>query len=200
VLRNIPQVLFICKISFQWQDLRDGGGVLEGWHLMTKTIVIGLGNPILGDDGIGWIVAAEVKKQRSSSPDLSLRMEGDVDIACLSLGGLSLMERLVGYERAILVDAFVCEERPGSIIVSKLDQLLDESAFHLTSVHDLSLQAAMRLGRQMGVKLPEDVTVVGISARHVFDFSEELSPAVLDSIPNATQIIVELLTQNITIH
>lgn len=165
-----------------------------------KTIVIGLGNPILGDDGIGWIVAAEVKKHFSSSPDLSLRTEGDVEVDCLSLGGLSLMERLAGYDRAILVDAFVCEETAGSVLISALDALPEDSAFHLTSVHDMSLQAAMKLGRQMGVNLPEDVTVVGISAKHVYDFSEELSPPVMSAIPKATEIVVELLAQNITIH
>jgi hydrogenase maturation protease len=121
-----------------------------------------------------------------------------VDVDCLSLGGISLMERLVGYDCAVLVDAFVCEEAPGSIIVSKLEELPDYSAFHLTSVHDLSLQNAMKLGRQMGAKLPEEILVVGDSAAHVYDFSEELSPPVLDAVPKMTQIVMDQLTQNIT--
>lgn len=157
-----------------------------------KTMVIGLGNPILGDDGAGWVVAEEVKKRLT--PDLS------VDVDCMCLGGISLMERLIGYEHAILIDAIVCEDETGSIIVSKLDEVPDYSAFHLTSIHDMSLQNAMKLGRQMGAILPEEVTVVGISARHVYDFSEELSPPVLEAIPKATQIVVDLLAQKIIIH
>jgi hydrogenase maturation protease len=161
-----------------------------------KKLVVGLGNPILGDDGVGWVVAEEVKKILLSPPSLSCNSQGEessVDVDCLSLGGISLMERLIGYDRAILVDAFVCEDDVGAIVVSKLDELPDLSAFHLTSVHDLSLQNAMKLGRQMGARLPDEVIVVGISARHIYDFSEELSPPVREAVPKATQIVAKLL-------
>lgn len=157
-----------------------------------KTLVIGLGNPILGDDGVGWVVAEEVKKHLS--PDLT------VDVDCLSLGGISLMERLIGYERAILIDAFLSELEEGSIIVSKLEELPNYSAFHLTSAHDMSLQNALEMGRRLGADLPEAITVVGVSASHVYDFSEELSPLVQDALPKMTRIVVEILMQKITIH
>jgi hydrogenase maturation protease len=157
-----------------------------------KTIVIGLGNPILGDDGVGWVITEEVRRQ--------LTPGSGVDVNCLSLGGLSLMEHLIGYERAILVDAFVSNEQAGSIIVSKLDELPNYSAFHLTSAHDMSLQNALELGRQMGAILPQDVVVVGISAKHIYDFGEELSPPGADAVPKAAQIVVNLLLQNIIIH
>jgi len=149
-----------------------------------KTIVIGLGNPILGDDGVGWRVAEEVHQQLD--PDLH------VDLDYLSLGGISLMEHLVGYERVILIDAFFSDEEPGSIKVSKLDDIPNYSAFHITSVHDTSLQNAMKLGRELGADLPEDVLVVGISTKQVYDFCEELSPPVADAIPKAAEIVVEL--------
>ena len=155
-----------------------------------KTLVVGLGNPILGDDGAGWVVAEDVRKH--IPPGLP------VDVDCLSLGGISLMERLVGYERAILIDAFLSDEMDGSLIISKLDELPNYSAFHLTSTHDMSLQNAMKMGRQLGAALPEEVIVVGVSASHVYDFSEELSPPVQAAIPKMTAIVVELLTQNIT--
>jgi hydrogenase maturation protease len=157
-----------------------------------KTLVIGLGNPILGDDGVGWVVAEEVRKQLPAGLP--------VDVDCLSLGGISLMERMIGYQRAILIDAFISEEQEGSIVLSKLDELPNYSAFHLTSAHDMSLQNAMEMGRQLGAELPVEVTVVGVSASHVYDFSEELSPPVRDAVPKMTAIVVELLAQNIIIH
>jgi hydrogenase maturation protease len=153
-----------------------------------KTLVVGLGNPILGDDGVGWVAAEEVKKLLPS--------ESSIDVDCLSLGGISLMERLIGYEQAILIDAFICEQEPGSVIVSRLEELPNYSAFHLTSVHDTSLQNAMEMGQRLGVDLPEDVTVVGVSASRVYDFSEELSAPVQAAVPK----IVELVMQKITIH
>ncbi|MBI5965681.1 MAG: hydrogenase maturation protease [Chloroflexi bacterium] len=152
-----------------------------------KILVVGLGNPILGDDGVGWKVAEKVKTQLP--PDTS------VDVDCLSLGGISLMEHLIGYDRAILVDAFALDEPVGSILVLKLSDLPNYSAFHTTNVHDTSLQNAIKFGRAMGAPLPEDVMVVGIATKHVYDFSEELSPPVEDAVPQASRIVLDLLKQ-----
>ncbi len=110
------------------------------------------------------------------------------------------MERLIGYQRAILIDAFISDQEEGSILVSKLEELPNYSAFHLTSAHDMSLQNALEMGRRLGADLPEEMTVVGVSASHVYDFSEELSPPVQAVVPKMTAIVVELLMQNITIH
>jgi hydrogenase maturation protease len=162
-----------------------------------KTIVIGLGNPILGDDGVGWKVAEEVRKQLIlvDAPDPQGEERDYVDVEFLSLGGISLMEHLIGYERAILIDAMTSDRETGSIIVSKLSELPDFSTLHSTSVHDTSLQNALRLGRGMGASLPEEeeVVVVGIATSHVYDFSEELTPPVAESIPLAMKIVMDLL-------
>jgi hydrogenase maturation protease len=157
-----------------------------------KTLVVGLGNPILGDDGVGWKVAEDVKAHIS--------LDAEVDVDCLSLGGINLMEHLIGYGRAILIDALVSDESPGSIRVSELDSIPDYSAFHISSAHDTSLQNAMKLGRGLGVELPDEVVVVGIAAGHVYDFSEELSAPVAEAIPKATRIVLDLVTQKITVH
>lgn len=152
-----------------------------------KTIVIGLGNPILGDDGVGWKVVEEIKKQ--------LPADSQVDAACLSLGGLGLMEHLIGYQRAILVDAFASEDQPGVIMVMKLSDLPNYSAFHTASAHDTSLQNAIELGRSMGAQLPDDVEIVGIATKRIYDFSEELSPPVAEAVPFAARIVIDLLKQ-----
>jgi hydrogenase maturation protease len=150
-----------------------------------KTIVIGLGNPILGDDGVGWKVAEEVKKQLT--PDLSVQVD------FLSLGGLSLMEHLIGYERAILIDAITSDQEIGSVVVSDLNGMPDYSAFHITSAHDTSLQNALELGKSMGARLPKEVTVIGIATSQIYDFSETLSPAVEQAVSKATDIVINLL-------
>lgn len=163
-----------------------------------KTLVVGLGNPILGDDGVGWKVAEEVKKRLTSarlgpSSPSERGNRGEIDIEFLSLGGISLMEHLIGYERAILIDAVVTDQETGSVIVSKLSEIPDFSSLHTTSAHDTSLQDALRLGRTMGANLPEDVVVVGIVTDHIFEFGEELSPPIAQAVPQATQIIIDLL-------
>ena len=157
-----------------------------------KTLVVGLGNPILGDDGVGWKVAENVKSLISSC--------AEVDVDCLSLGGISLMERLIGYGRAILIDAFASDDEPGSIRVFELDSVPDYSAFHITSAHDTSLQNALKLGRGIGAVLPDEIIVVGIATSHVYDFSDELSSPVAAAVPGASAIVAELVMQKITVH
>ena len=181
-----------------------------------KTLVVGLGNPILGDDGVGWKVAEEVKRRfaspapsspgRGTAPGFPAEAayadfrekpgEGEqdsVEIKFLSVGGISLMEHLIGYERAILIDAIANDLEPGTVIASKLHEMPDASAFHITSAHDTSLQNALKLGEAMGADLPEQITVVGIAAKRVFDFGEELSPPVAQAISKAVQIVINLL-------
>jgi Ni,Fe-hydrogenase maturation factor len=57
-----------------------------------KTLIVGLGNPILGDDGVGWKVLEQIK-QRYQEKGIPEPFETDF----LAVGGLRLMERLVGY-------------------------------------------------------------------------------------------------------
>jgi len=150
-----------------------------------KTIVIGLGNPILRDDGVGWRVAEEVKRRICG--------RSDVDVDCASLGGISLMEHLIGYDKAILIDAFKSDEDSGSILVMHLEDLPNYSAFHTTSTHDTSLQNAIQFGKNMGVKLPEQIMVVGVTTEQSFEFGEELTSEVRAAVPKAMQAALDLL-------
>jgi hydrogenase maturation protease len=151
----------------------------------SRILVVGLGNPMLGDDGVGWRVAEQVKNQ--------LPTDVPVDVDCLSLGGISLMEHLIGYSHAILIDAFTLEEPIGSILILKLSDLPNYSAFHTTSTHNTSLQAAIQMGKNMGARLPDDVMVVGIATKHVCDFGKSLSPPVAEAVPQAAKFVLDLL-------
>jgi hydrogenase maturation protease len=153
-----------------------------------KTIVVGLGNPILGDDGVGWKVAEEVKRR--------LGEDSPVDVECYSLSGLSLMEQLIGYERVILIDSLnTGKHEPGEVVTFTLDMLEDLTYGHSASAHDASLKTALTVGRSMGEKIPsdKDIHVVAIEARHVYDFKEDLSPEIAASVPVAVQKVLDLL-------
>jgi hydrogenase maturation protease len=158
----------------------------------SRMLVVGLGNPTLGDDGVGWKVAEELKRQLP--PDLP------VEVDCLSLGGVSLMEHLIGYDCAILIDAFALEEPIGSILILKLGDLPNYSAFHTASAHDIPLQKAIEMGKSMGAQLPDDVTVVGIATKRLCDFSRELSPPVAEAVPQAAKFALDLLSEKIQVY
>ena len=112
------------------------------------------------------------------------------------MGGLSLMERLTGSERVILVDAIFTGAQPvGTVSRFSLTDLPDLSAGHSASAHDTSLQNALQVGRDMHILLPkdEDVTVITIEAEAVYDFSQDLSPAVAAAVPVALKHVLALI-------
>ena len=166
-----------------------------------KTLILGLGNPILGDDGVGWRVVEEVAKRLPSPPSPlprgeGRRGEGEVEIDYASLGGLSLMERLTGSDHVILVDSIYTGTKPiGTVSHFALNELLDLNAGHSASAHDTSLRNALNVGRSMKIPLPkdEDVLIVAIEAERVYDFSEKLSEPVETSVPKAVETVLELL-------
>ncbi|MDP2995286.1 MAG: hydrogenase maturation protease [Anaerolineales bacterium] len=153
-----------------------------------KTLVIGLGNPILGDDGVGWRVVEEIDRQTATWPE--------VEVDCVSLGGLSLMERLTGCERVILVDSIFTGEKPiGTVSQFALSDIPDLTAGHSASAHDTSLHNALNVGRSMDIPLPrdEDVLIVAIEAENVYDFSETLSPPVEAAVLQAVGAVLQLI-------
>jgi hydrogenase maturation protease len=151
-----------------------------------KTLVVGLGNPILGDDGVGWHVA-EYLRQQPLAPG--------VEIDTLALGGIGLMERLIGYQKAIIIDALKTGHFPtGSVHSFRLDALENPFAGHLGSAHETNLQTALELGRDLGADLPHEVTVIAIESPYVYDFSDLLSPEVAAAVDKAAQFVMDLVT------
>jgi len=158
--------------------------------MMMKTLIIGLGNPILGDDGIGWRVAEAIEEiinsQHKSYPH--------VDIDYLSVGGLRLMERLIGYDRAIIIDAITTKKfPPGTVMSFPLEDLPNQAVGHLSSAHDTTLQNALKAGRSFGAQLPENIRIVAIESERVYDFTDELTPPAASAIPEAVQMVDEIL-------
>jgi hydrogenase maturation protease len=168
-----------------------------------STLVLGLGNPILGDDGVGWRVVEAAQEAWERSTD-ERRMTNDeeassfvflpsssVEFDFVSLGGLALMERLVGCDRAILVDAIQTRDgAPGAIYRLTLDDL---PTLHADAIHDASLKAALAVGQQLGATLPQEIVVIGIEAINLWDFSETLSPQVAASVPRAAERVLDEL-------
>ncbi len=168
----------------------------ESSFVHPPTLVIGLGNPILGDDGVGWRVAEKVESSlianQETDPDSLTRYPVEVDF--LSLGGLSLMERLVGYHRVIIVDADTgSQNSPGAVRCLRFDDLPKNTASHLTAAHDTTLQTALELGRSMGIQLPEQIMIVAVSCEATFEFSEELTKPVEAAVQQAVDLVLQLL-------
>jgi hydrogenase maturation protease len=150
-----------------------------------KTLVLGLGNPILTDDGVGIYVAREVAARW---------MDVGVDFREASVGGLRLLETIAGYDRVILADAIQTRDgQPGDI--HRLTAAGLWSSRHAGSTHDLSFGGALILGRSIGMSLPADesITIVAVEVEDVLTVSEGLTPAVAAAIPAAAEVVLSLL-------
>ncbi|NLY02508.1 MAG: hydrogenase maturation protease [Rhodopirellula sp.] len=151
---------------------------------MTKTLILGLGNPLVTDDSVGLRVAAELKQILEGREDV----EVDEDF----WGGLRLMERMVGYDRAIVIDAIQTGASPGTIHYLAVDSAPTQRS---ASAHDVNLPTALALGRQAGVHLPldESILLVAIEADDILTFGEQCTPAVEDAIPSAVRGVLDVL-------
>ena len=150
------------------------------------TLVLGLGNPLLGDDAIGWRVVEAVRDRRGDAPG--------VEVATAALGGLALMERMAGYRRVILVDAMTTGTHPpGTVLCFPLSDLPDRTCGHVTSAHDANLPTALAVGQRLGVPLPVEIHVVAVEAARIHDFTEALTPAVAAAIEPAVAAVLEIL-------
>ena len=157
-------------------------------------IVVGVGNPILGDDGVGWRIAEALDHLLTQDPALGQKV-GPVEIEELAVGGLQLMEHLIGYARAILVDASCDGRPPGTIWSAPIDAQTTRGSAHLDSAHDVSLVTAIAAGKALGAVLPESLHFVGVSVANdrVGEFSERLSAAVAAAVEPAVNVVVGLL-------
>ena len=174
---------------------------------MARTVVVGLGNPILTDDGVGIHVVREIVSRFTShasrftlhasrsTPHASRLTShvsrSDVTFAEASVGGLRLLDILTGYERAILVDAIRTRDgKPGDIHRLRPRDL--RTSLHSGSTHDLSLSGALALGRAMGMALPDDeaIVIIAIEVEDVLTFGETCTPAVAAAIPRAVEAVL----------
>lgn len=149
-----------------------------------RTLVIGLGNPLIADDRVGLCVASQLRR--------SLRGRPDVDVVEDYWGGLRLMERMIGYDRAIVIDAICTGAPPGTLHRLTPHAVPTQKS---ASAHDVNLPTALAFGRAAGASVPEDdqVVLVGIEALDTLTFSEDVTPAVAAAVPRAVELVLELL-------
>ena len=131
-----------------------------------KTIIIGIGNPILGDDGVGIHV---VRMLKEAIDDNDMVMEE------ASTGGMNLLDMILGHDRAVLVDSICSDELEIGEVVVVRDPSRIGSA-HSSNPHDVSFPEAIALAENMGEeRIPREIWLVGINIIPVHDFSEVLS-------------------------
>jgi hydrogenase maturation protease len=147
------------------------------------TVIIGMGNPLLSDDGVGIAVARAVADRLHNSINLT--------VTELHTGGIRLMEAMAGFKRAVVVDAMLRGAAPGTLM--QFDPAEFVTTKNTFSSHDTDFATAYELGRMTGVHLPEQVSFWGIEAREFDLFGERFTDEVAAALPGAVNRIVAQL-------
>ena len=155
-----------------------------------RQIVIGLGNPLLGDDGIGPRVAEEVDRLL---PD---ELRSTVHITEAAVGGLRLAELMTDYDRVILIDALLDVGPAGSIHEWDLEELDAASQpQRYACAHDTTLATALELHRSLGVPGPNEVHILAATIDEVDTFGCGLSGPLERAVPELARRALGLLSR-----
>lgn len=152
-----------------------------------KTIVIGVGNPILQDDGVGIHVANQLR-QHVNHPDVTF------DEALT--GGMNLLDLILGYDKAILIDAINIKNAKNGEVKRLL--LSDFPSLHSNNPHDVSLLEALKLAERLGEKrIPDEIVIIGIVLKEIpYVFGDQLSSKIAAAVPEAVKLTVFELEKN----
>lgn len=152
--------------------------------MAARTVILGMGNPILSDDSVG------VRLAELAAASLADRSEVTVVTEC-SVGGLNLLDYLEGYERAIVLDAMqTIGGQPGECYRFTANAL--DETINLNNVHDANFATALALGRTLGHPLPpsHEIHVLAVEVAETTTFGTDLSPAVAAAWPRCRQTIL----------
>jgi hydrogenase maturation protease len=145
-----------------------------------SVLILGLGNPLRGDDGVGPRVIEELNRRKL--PEGVKAQDGGT-------GGFDLLHVLEGWERAVIVDAADVGRAPGQFVrFTPKDARLIESADGF-SLHNAGLAEALALAKAVGQPLPEMV-IFGVQPERV-GWGEGLSPAVEATLPALVDAVLD---------
>jgi hydrogenase maturation protease len=146
------------------------------------TVVLGLGNPLLGDDGLGLTVLGRLAEEWDLPPEVEL-VDGGT-------WGMSLLLPIEDAERLILVDAIDADRAPGAPITLERNEL--PLLLHMKlSPHQIDLRDALAVAELRG-RLPEHVVALGIQPERV-GLGTELSATLEGKVGELTARVVERL-------
>jgi hydrogenase maturation protease len=148
-----------------------------------KTLVLGIGNPILSDDGVGIKVAQEVGKKLD---------DPQITVSETSAAGLSLLDSLIGYDKVIIIDAIQTERgKAGQIYRMKPEDF--SFTKRVSSPHQINLVTALELGQLLNLTMPREISIFAVEAEDITSFSEKCTHEVEQAIPEVAKMVLDEL-------
>lgn len=150
-----------------------------------NVLVLGIGNEILTDDGVGPRIVAETEKRWFGA---GVVFESTFQV------GMTLVDLITGYRHLIIVDAIQTGGRPGETYwLTPEDMETRDTA--PVSEHKVGILLALKLGKSLGLEMPDRVDILAVEAADVTSFGEELTPEVAAAVPGAVRQVLDRLTE-----
>jgi len=127
-----------------------------------RVLLLGIGNPLLTDDGIGIVAAREIAERKLPG----------VDVEEATASGIEVMEMMLDYEKVVVVDAiFIPEHEPGEIMRLKVEDF--SHTVHGSSPHGVNISTAIALGMQTTPdRMPKEIVFWAMQAEDISTFCE----------------------------
>lgn len=153
---------------------------------MGRTLILGVGNMLQKDDGIGVFVVNHLLES-------GIELPGGVDIVDGGTAGLDLIPIMYDYERIIIIDALKVNDAPGSVYRFSPEHLLSSTS--QISLHEIGISEILKMLKIQGAN-PE-VEIIGIVPEDIETLDISISPAVEESVPKVMDLILESVGQNV---
>jgi len=155
-----------------------------------KILVLGVGNLILRDDGVGVHVVNELKTQIQHP---------NIDLEEAITGGMNLLDLLLGYDKAIIIDAVKSDDSKNGE-VKRID-IRDFNTMHSCNPHDVSLIEAIEMAKKLGEdRIPKEIIIIGIMMEKIpCEFGENLSENIAAAVPKAVRLTLDEIEKDIKI-
>jgi hydrogenase maturation protease len=150
-----------------------------------SALLLGLGNDIMGDDGVALAAVQMLNKNKD--------IARDVDISDTTEAGLALLDTMSPYDRVLILDSIVTGKHPPGTIREfsrgDFDKVLGPSP------HYAGLPEVLELAKRMKIAFPKDIRVLAIEIEPSYDFRETLSPVIEQAVPAFVEQAVQILQQ-----
>jgi len=155
-----------------------------------ETLILGVGNPLRRDDGIGPEVIRLLTENRSKKNN-SYKLSSDIDLLDGGTDGLGLIEYLKDYKKVVIIDAVEMKLKPGTIKVFTPEEAVININSDALSTHGFGIAELIKLAK--GLDINPELIIVGIQPESI-DYGEDLTTPVSSVLNNLIELVLIQLT------